>query len=97
MCTVINRLQGCVFQSYLYIYLLSIKLEQLFGPNPCPNPAAVSYPPTLDIPLPFKTLDPSQGSRVLKGTGIGQDEDTLGLPLLITNYKGRDICGLWSN
>ena len=41
MCTVINKL---AFQSYLYIYLLSIKLEQLFGPNPCPNPAGVSYP-----------------------------------------------------
>ena len=57
-CTVINMLEWCVFQSYLYIYLLSIKLEQLFGPNPCPNPAGVSYPPTPDIPLPlpFKTL-----------------------------------------
>ena len=57
-----------------------MKLEQLFGPNPCPNPAGVSYPPTPDIPLPlpFKTLDPK---------GIGQDEDTPGLPLLITTKK----------
>ena len=45
MCTVINMLDWCVFQSYLHIYLLSLKLEQLFGPNPCPNPAGVSYPP----------------------------------------------------
>ena len=61
MCTVINKLECCAFQSYLYIYLLSIKLEQLFGPNP----AGVSYPPTPDtpLPLPFKTLDPSQIGR----------------------------------
>ena len=85
MCTVINKLEWCVFQSYLYIYLLSIKLEQLFGSNPCPNPAGVSYPPTPDIPLPFKTLDPWLGSRVLKGKGISQDEDTPGLSLLITS------------
>ena len=86
MCTVINMVEWCVFQSYLYIYLLSIKLEQLFGPNPCPNPAGVSYPPNPDIPLPlpFKTLDPWLGSRVLKGKGIGQDGDTPRLPLLIT-------------
>ena len=69
ICAVINKLEWCVFQSYLYIYLLSIKLEQLYGPNPCPNPAGVSYPPTPDIPLhlPSKTLDPWLGSRVLKG------------------------------
>ena len=83
MCTVINKLEWCVSQSYLCIYLLSIKLEQLFGPNPCPNPAGIFYPPTPDIPLPLP-LDPWLGSRVLKGKGIGQDEDTPGLPLLIT-------------
>ena len=88
MCTVINMLEWCVFQSYLYIYLPSIKLEQLFGPNSCPNPAGVSYPPTPDIPLPlpFKTLDPWLGSRVLKCKGIGQDEDIPVLPLLITRH-----------
>ena len=32
------------------------------------NPGVSSSWP---IPLPFKTLDPSQGSRVLKGKGIG--------------------------
>ena len=91
MCTVIYKLEWCVFQSYLYIYLLSIKLEQLFGPNPCPNPAGVSYPPTPDIPLPlpFRTLDPWLGSRVLKGKGTGQDEDTPGLPLLIVMSMGK--------
>ena len=69
MCTVINMLEWCVFQSYHYIYLLSIKLEELYGPNP----AGISYPPTPDIflPLPFKTLDPWLGSRVLKGKGKG--------------------------
>jgi len=86
ICTVINMLEWCVFQRYLGIYILSINIKQLFGPNPCPNPAGVSYPPTPYIPwpLPFKTLDPSQGSRVLKGKGKGQPELTPGLPLPIT-------------
>ena len=66
------------------ISTVSIKLEELYGPNP----AGISYPPTSDIPLPlpFKTLDPWLGSRVLKGKGIGQHEDTPGLPLLITSW-----------
>ena len=53
-----------------------------------PNPSAVpSYPPTLHIPLPLpsKTLDPSQGSRVMEGKGQGQPFLTPGLPPLITN------------
>jgi len=37
ICTVINMLEWCVFQRYLGIYILSIKIKQLFGPNPCPN------------------------------------------------------------
>ena len=48
------------------------------------HPAGVSYPPTPYIPLPFKTLDPWLGSRVLKGKGQGQPDLTLGLPPLIT-------------
>ena len=71
------------------ISTVSIKLEELYGPNP----AGISYPPTSDIPLPlpFKTLDPWLGSRVLKGKGIGQHEDTLGLPLLITSHDREKL------
>ena len=88
MCTVINKLEWCVFQSYLYIYLLSVKLEQLFGSNP----AGVSYPPTpyIPLPLPFKTLDPWLGSRVLKGKGKVRMKTPWGYPCssLLRVYNG---------
>jgi hypothetical protein len=48
-------------------------------------------PPTpyIPLPLPFKTLDPSQGSRVVKGKGQawGHPELTPGLPLPITTDR----------
>jgi len=96
MCAVII-LEWCVFQRYLGIYLLFIKLGHLLGPNPCPNPAGVSYPriPYIPLPLPFKTLDPWLGSRVMKGKSIGQDEDTLGLPLLTTSTNGCLPVRIW--
>jgi hypothetical protein len=69
-CILVGTALVNVIHLFLYvgggIYLLFIKHKQLFGPNPCPNPAGVSCPPTpyIPLPLPSKTLDPWLGSRV---------------------------------